>query len=165
MNQETKNIILATCLSILVVLGWETFYAGPQLEKERQRLAQMHARDASGAQTTGQAGNSSNRTGSGVPVQGSESEPKKTRDEALAESPRIKLDAPAIYGSIALKGARLDDVVLKHYRETVDPHSPDIILLSPASSSHPYYIEGGFITDPNATSCSAGTGNALAGGS
>jgi YidC/Oxa1 family membrane protein insertase len=151
MNQETKNIILATCLSILVVLGWETFYAGPQLEKERQRLAQMHARDASGAQTTGQAGNSSNRTGSGVPVQTGEQEPKKTRADALAESPRIKLDAPAIYGSIALKGARLDDVVLKHYRETVDPHSPDIVLLSPASSSHPYYVEGGFITDPNAT--------------
>jgi YidC/Oxa1 family membrane protein insertase len=151
MNQETKNIILATCLSILVVLGWETFYAGPQLEKERQRLAQMHPRDASGSQATGsQAGNSSTAPGSAVPGQGEEPEPKKTRADALAESPRIKLDAPAVYGSIALKGARIDDVIFKHYRETVDPHSPDIVLLSPANSPTPYYVEAGFITDPKA---------------
>ena len=89
MTKETKNIILATCLSILVVLGWETFYAGPQLEKERQRQAQMHQRrDASGAQTTGpRRAIPQSATGSGVPAQGGESEPQKTRADALAESP------------------------------------------------------------------------------
>jgi YidC/Oxa1 family membrane protein insertase len=142
MNQETRNIILATCLSILVVLGWETFYAGPQLEKERQRLAQMHPREASGSQPAGPQAD--------TPAQGGEPAPQKTRAEALTESPRIKLDAPAIYGSIALKGARIDDVSFKHYRETVDPNSPDIVLLSPAGSPAPYYAEAGFIADPGA---------------
>ena len=57
MNQDTKNVILATCLSLLVVIGWEYFYAGPQLEKERQRQAQMHPRLATGLQQSGpQAG-------------------------------------------------------------------------------------------------------------
>ncbi|HUZ90849.1 MAG TPA: membrane protein insertase YidC, partial [Methylocella sp.] len=142
MTQETKNIILATCLSILVVLGWETFYAGPQLEKQRQLQAQMHPRPAPGSQQAApQTGNPS--------AQVEEPAPQKTRDEALAESPRIKLDAPAVYGSIALKGARIDDVSFKHYRETVDPNSPHIILLSPADSPEPYFIEGGFIADPS----------------
>jgi YidC/Oxa1 family membrane protein insertase len=68
----------------------------------------------------------------------------------LAESPRVKLDAPAIYGSIALKGGRIDDVSFKAYRETVDPNSANIVLLSPAGSPSPYYAEAGFIADPGA---------------
>jgi len=149
MTQETKNIILATCLSILVVLGWEAFYAGPQLEKERQRQAQMHPKPAPGPQQSApQTGNSPSATGSSAPAPAAEPVPQITRADALAESPRIKLDAPAIYGSIALKGARLDDVSFKNYRETVDPNSPHIVLLSPADSPAPYYVETGFLTDP-----------------
>jgi len=144
MTQETKNIILATCLSILVVLGWEAFYAGPQLEKQRQLMAQMHQRQATtGSQPSAQ--------GTGNPAQGGEPAPPQiTRAEVLAESPRVKLDAPAIFGSIALKGARIDDVSFKKYRETVDPNSPNIILLSPAGSPAPYFAEAGFIADPSA---------------
>jgi len=149
MTQETKNIILATCLSILVVLGWEAFYAGPQLEKERQRQAQMHPKPAPGSQQSApQTGNSPSATGSSAPAPAAEPVPQITRADALAQSPRIKLDAPAIYGSIALKGARLDDVSFKNYRETVDPNSPHIVLLSPADSPAPYYVETGFIADP-----------------
>ena len=36
MTQETRNIMLATCLSLLVVLGWDAFYARPHLDKERR---------------------------------------------------------------------------------------------------------------------------------
>lgn len=151
MNQETKNIILATCLSLLVVIGWEYFYAGPQLEKERQRQAQMHPRETTGSQPSGpQAGNSQSAPSSSSPAHSGGAEPQKSRTSALAESPRVKLDAPAVYGSIALKGARLDDVSFKAYRETVDPNSPNIILLSPAGSQAPYYVETGFIADPGA---------------
>ena len=42
----------------------------------------------------------------------------------------------------------LDDVSFKNYRETVDPNSPHIVLLSPADSPSPYYVETGFIADP-----------------
>jgi YidC/Oxa1 family membrane protein insertase len=150
MNQETRNIILATCLSILVVLGWEAFYAGPQLEKERQLQAQMHARQAASQPSGPQADNSQSASGSSSPARGGEPVPQKTRDEALAESPRVKLDAAAIYGSIALKGARIDDVSFKKYREMVDPKSPNIVLLSPAGSPAPYFAEAGFIADPSA---------------
>src|SRR5437660_10373400 len=101
MTQETRNIMLATCLSLLVVLGWDAFYARPHLDKERQTQAEMHARAVPGTQP--QAGSSlaprsqaSNSTASGV---AEPSTPQKSRADALAESPRVKLDAPAIYGS------------------------------------------------------------------
>ena len=39
--------------------------------------------------------------------------------------------------SIALKGGRIDDVTLARYRETIDPNSPEIVLLSPPGSPQP----------------------------
>ncbi|MGH6795884.1 MAG: membrane protein insertase YidC, partial [Methylocella sp.] len=143
MTQETRNIMLATCLSLLVVLGWDAFYARPHLDKERQTQAEMHARSTPGARLGPEVANSeaprSQASGLSAPAQEGASVPQKSRADALAESARVKLDAPAIYGSIALKcGGRIDDVSFKAYRETVDPNSPNIVLLSPAGSPLSY---------------------------
>jgi len=71
-----------------------------------------------------------------------------TRAAAIAASPRVTLDSRDLFGSIDLKGARIDDVSLKAYRETPDPHSPNIVLLSPSGSPAPYYAELGFVSKP-----------------
>ena len=70
-----------------------------------------------------------------------------TREEALAQSPRIAIDTPSLIGSIALKGGRIDDLTLKDYRETVEPTSPLVVLLSPAGGPHAYYTEHGFVAE------------------
>ncbi|MDP3257169.1 membrane protein insertase YidC, partial [Bosea sp. (in: a-proteobacteria)] len=71
-----------------------------------------------------------------------------TRDQALAQSPRVRIETPKIAGSIALTGARLDDVSLKAYRETVDPNSPIIVLLSPLGGPNGYYSDFGWVAAP-----------------
>ena len=49
----------------------------------------------------------------------------QTRDASLKQSgDRVAIDTDSLKGSIALKGARIDDVLLVKYRETVDPKSP-----------------------------------------
>jgi YidC/Oxa1 family membrane protein insertase len=58
--------------------------------------------------------------------------------------PRVKIDAPQVQGSISLLGARLDDLVLKDYREEINPSSPLVRLLEPRSEDHPYYIQYGW---------------------
>ena len=68
-----------------------------------------------------------------------------TREEALAQSPRVAIDTPSLKGSIALKGGRIDDLTLKDYRETVEPTSPMVVLLSPAGGPGAYYAEHGFV--------------------
>src|SRR5665648_1250393 len=68
-----------------------------------------------------------------------------SRAEALVASPRIAIDTPSVKGSIALKGARIDDLILKDYRVTVEPDSPQVTLLSPAGDPHAYYAERGFV--------------------
>ena len=42
-------------------------------------------------------------------------------------------------GSIALLGGRLDELSLKDYRETLEPESDIVSLLTPRGSQNPYY--------------------------
>jgi len=74
-----------------------------------------------------------------------------TREEALAQSPRVPIETPRLSGSIALKGGRIDDLSLNQYRETVDPKSPPIVLLAPSRSPHPLYAEFGWLTPSGTT--------------
>ena len=59
-----------------------------------------------------------------------------TREEAVAETPHVRIDTPALHGSVSLIGARLNNLTLARYRETLDPNSPEIVLLSPQSTPH-----------------------------
>jgi YidC/Oxa1 family membrane protein insertase len=66
------------------------------------------------------------------------------RATALAQSPRVSIESPRISGSIALKGGRIDDVVLTDYHVTVDRRSPNVVLLSPAGAPDAYFAESGW---------------------
>jgi YidC/Oxa1 family membrane protein insertase len=67
-----------------------------------------------------------------------------TREAVLKASPRVAIETPRLAGSIALKGAQIDDLSLTQFHETVNPTSPPIVLLSPAGSPHPFYAEFGW---------------------
>ncbi len=62
----------------------------------------------------------------------------------IAASERVIIDTPSVIGSINLLGARFDDLRLKSYRETIDPKSPIITLLSPAGAPAAYYAVFGW---------------------
>lgn len=71
-------------------------------------------------------------------------------DKALQQDARISIQTEDIRGSIRLKGARLDNLYLKKYKQTLESDSPEIELLTPAQTEHPYYIEMGWISaDPS----------------
>ncbi|WP_404338194.1 membrane protein insertase YidC [Sphingomonas sp. MMS12-HWE2-04] len=73
--------------------------------------------------------------------------PKALRDRAavLAESPRVAIDTPALRGSINLKGARIDDLQLPKFRETVAKNSPAVTLFSPSGTKGAYFAGFGWI--------------------
>jgi YidC/Oxa1 family membrane protein insertase len=73
------------------------------------------------------------------------------REAALGLSPRIVIDTDAVDGSISLAGARIDDLHLRRYRETVDPESPEITLMSPSASPDARYAELGWRPASGAT--------------
>ncbi len=143
---ESKNTILAIVLSGLVLLIWQYYFGLPYLEKQKQAQQpppQQQSQPVAGTPQRPQQPGSSAQ----IPTAPAAGQPERplSRAEALGKSPRIEFDTPQIRGSIALTGGRIDDVSLKHYRETVDPASPYIELLSPSGSPHPFYAEFGWL--------------------
>jgi YidC/Oxa1 family membrane protein insertase len=147
MNDQ-KNTILAIVLSAIVLIGWQYFIGMPQMERQRQE-ALLKQQQAQQAQPPQAAPSPAAPAGAALrpPGQADVTTPaeQKSREAALGASPRILIETPSVKGSIALKGGRLDDISLSKYRETVDPTSPAIVLLSPSGSPHPFYAEFGWV--------------------
>jgi YidC/Oxa1 family membrane protein insertase len=69
-----------------------------------------------------------------------------SRGEALKEGDRVSIENSNLAGSISLRGAIIDDIVLKNYRETLDKNSKPIVVLSPKKSDEGYFVESGWAT-------------------
>lgn len=57
---------------------------------------------------------------------------------------RLKIESPRLSGSVLLRGARLDDLVLRDYRETTAPQSPLVRLFAPREELQPYFAQWGW---------------------
>ena len=156
---DNRNTILAVILSGLVLIAWQYFYNIPTMEKQRAaqqaELAQKQA--ANPATTTPGANQPAGTTPAapaqqtGAPATPAAAAPVQPRPTVIAASPRVKIETPSISGSIALTGARIDDVALVKFRETVDPKSPAIELFSPSGTKEPFYAEFGFVPSAGST--------------
>jgi YidC/Oxa1 family membrane protein insertase len=133
MNYDNKNFILAIVLSMLIIFGWQYFYAAPL---QKQLVATTT--------DTQQPGASGQTTGGAVPAVSPEAV-TATREQALAASPRVKIETPFVAGSINLTGAMIDDLHLLRYRETIDPKSPTITFLSPSGTPGALFAEQGIV--------------------
>jgi YidC/Oxa1 family membrane protein insertase len=154
---ENRNTILAIVLSLVVLLGWQYFVAGPQLERQQAALEAQQEANAALQATTGGANPDAPQptatpgTDATAPAQTAGGQVTfASREQALGASDRVIIDTPRLEGSINLQGARLDDLRLKDYHETVDKSSPTIVLFSPKGSPNPYYSDYGWVADPGA---------------
>jgi YidC/Oxa1 family membrane protein insertase len=131
---NNKNVIFAIALAAVVLLVWQYFVATPAMKAEQARQATLAHQEkttpSSAPVLPGIAGSSTHMS----------------RDAALkAGGKRVSIDAPMVDGSILLKGARFDDLRLKKYRETINPKSPEIVLLAPKSTDFPYSATFGWV--------------------
>ncbi len=93
-RDSLRNTITFIVLSVIILIAYQTFVLGPQAAK-RAAEQRAHAAATPAQTLTGPAAN-----GFLTPAQ------------ALAGSPRIRIDTPKLSGSIALAGARFDDLSL-----------------------------------------------------
>jgi YidC/Oxa1 family membrane protein insertase len=151
MEENNRNFILAIVLSIIVLVGWDMFYTRPHLQKAKQ---EEQMRQALEKEKTGQSGAVETTTAGGAPASnaapaasGAAPAPALlTRDEALKawSAQRVVIDTSSLSGSVALKGARIDDLVLKKFHATVQPTSANVVLLSPVGTPDPFFAEYGW---------------------
>ena len=160
-DDNQKNLLLAIVLSIGVLLAWQVFYAGPKMKAEQERIARQKETQPvqpgtpaqpGTAQPTATPGATPGTPGS-IPMAPATPAPAAlmTRELSLKSSPRMAIETPSLRGSIALKGGRIDDLVLVKYREQVAATSPNVVLFSPTDAPHPYFAEHGWIAPAGTT--------------
>jgi YidC/Oxa1 family membrane protein insertase len=125
MDDQNKNLLLATVLSFLVILVWFVLFPQPEPVVDPNAPAAV-------TQTADPVATGTTATATAEAA------------EPLPEAPRLTVDTPRLVGSISMLGGRIDDLSLKTYRETLDPASPMVGLLSPVGKEHPYYAVFGW---------------------
>ncbi len=155
---DNKNLLLAIVLSLAILLGFQAaydfFFPKPPRPQPPQQAQTMQPSTpagpsqgvpvpgAGGAITPGPGGATPATPGATIPATGPGA---LRRADILAKAPRLAIKTPSIHGSLALRGARIDDVTLANYRETLDPNSPEIVLFSPPGAADAYFAEAGWI--------------------
>ena len=150
---EHRNTILAVVLSLIVVVGWQYFVGYPQMEKQR-REALLKQQEQTQQQPTQQQPSAATPATAGPqagtpPVPGAPAAASPsvglTREALINASAHVAIDTPRLNGSIDLKGARIDNLALEQYRETIERDSPPIVLFSPSGAPDAYYAEFGWV--------------------
>src|SRR5215472_9531909 len=141
---EQRNLLIAIVLSVGILIAFQFAF-------ERLRPPQPPG-PTGGTPTTAPAASGpasrsappTNASGANAPG-ASSAQAVETRETALAEQPRVRVETPRLHGSIDLLGARLDDLTLATYHETVDLKSPEVVLLAPSGTQEPYLAEFGWV--------------------
>ena len=128
---ESRNVLFAVILSTIVLVFWSTFFEPPIVEQKPLKN-----------QTTNTQNNNS------PSIDDVETKNEITRNEAINKTSRIKLENKNIKGSISLKGAIIDDVVFKNYKEKLNSINK-VTFLNPNPSFNEYFIETGWASGGN----------------
>ena len=152
---ENRNLIIAVALSLIILLGYQ-FYVGEKYEQPPvdQQQGELAGETAEGGAPTAPLAPPTAIGEPRLPATAPGATPEaeevaeEDRETILAEGgPRVKISSPLLSGSIALTGARIDDLTLIGYREDLDPDSGKIVLLSPLGSAAAYYTQFGWVSD------------------
>jgi YidC/Oxa1 family membrane protein insertase len=123
---DQKRLMLAIAISIAIMLGFQFLMPAPP----KTAAVQTTIADATPAAPAAPGAMP------GVAAPAAVAPPR--------EVPRVKFSAPRVEGSISLLGARLDDLVLRDYRDTIDAGSPLVKLLEPRGEKEPTFVQFGW---------------------
>ncbi len=133
MDDQNKNLILATALSFLVILVW--FLLFPPEEPVTDPTVSGATQGIDGTEATAPLPNA-------LPIDGAATATATGTEgvaAAVEAAARVAIDTPRLRGSISLAGGRIDDLSLVGYREELAQDSPAVTLLSPVGLPNAYY--------------------------
>ncbi|RAK57813.1 membrane protein insertase YidC [Phenylobacterium deserti] len=129
-DDSSRNTIIFLVCALGLFILYQMFVLEPAAKRRQAEAAR--ARPAAEAPLT-----------PGAPAAAAEAA-GLTRPQAVAASPRVPIATPALRGSLSLRGARIDDLYLTQYRETVAKNSPPVELLRPEGAPHAWFAEIGW---------------------
>ena len=134
-KDDIRNTIVFVIFALAVLFLYQTFVTGP-IYKKQEALAKQQAAAVAAQPLLNAA------PGDAV---------FQTRDQVIAQGQRIPIATPALKGSIALKGARIDDLFMTQYPETLAKNSPPVELFRPEGAKQAYFADFGWVGQNIAT--------------
>ncbi|MDO1559164.1 membrane protein insertase YidC [Brevundimonas sp. 2R-24] len=132
-DNNARNTIIFFVLAVTLLIGYQVLVLGPAAE--RRRAAQENARAE-------QVQNPDANPGAGLTAP-TEGVVHVDRRQAVSASPRVAIQTPSLRGSISLRGARIDDLYLTQYRETLESDA-NVELLRPVGAEGAYFATSGW---------------------
>lgn len=131
MDDQNKNLILATALSFAVILVWFLLFPPPEPVEDPN--------DPTVSESTEESVDPS-----GAPIAATpQADPSETNaapsEPETADAPRLSIETGTLTGGISLLGGRIDQLSLKNYRQSLDPGADIVSMLEPVGSANAYY--------------------------
>ncbi len=127
MDDQNKNLILATALSFIVILVWFVLFPPPEPTPAPETATVSQSDDGTASVPT-QVIDEDAAPAQSTPV-----------SEETVQAPRVDIETDRISGSISLRGGRLDDLRLNDYLTDLETGADIVTMLSPAGSDSAYY--------------------------
>ena len=126
---DTKNILAAISLSIAIIVLWSLFFQPVPDDSTGLGESEKKLLNSSDMPT----------------IDNEKKDEILSRNDALQLSERIYFENESIKGSISLKGAAIDDLTFKKFKEKLESDEK-VVLLNPKDTSLGYYVESGWVT-------------------
>lgn len=130
MKEEVKNLYIAIMLSVLVIFGVNYFFPTPKETPQNDIIVTPEVESTETIVTN------ENLT----------EEKILSVDDVLANRENITIQNTDLNGSIRVKGARFDNLLLTKYKQTLEENSSDVELLFPSQTQTPYFAEFGWLS-------------------
>ena len=126
MNDQ-KNLFLAIGLSIVIIVFFQLFFPAQPIQNTSNKNNEIVEPATSIDEQTSETKNII-----------------KPKEEILNLDKRVLIKTDSLKGSINLKGALLDDLILVNYKVSLNENAKNIELFLPDGTSNPYYVETGW---------------------
>ncbi|MDH3234783.1 MAG: membrane protein insertase YidC, partial [Alphaproteobacteria bacterium] len=170
---DQKNLLLAIVISVAIILGSQFLLPGskpPPQGTGQQTAGKTVPGGPSGRAPQVPGGTPGSTGGAAKPqVPGGTTKPSvpgagstvrapavpgttaakpagQDRAAILKRVKRVRIETPKLNGSIALIGAKLDDLTLRKYRTELPKTSPPVELLEPFGAKNAYFAEYGWVS-------------------
>jgi len=137
---ENNNFLFAVILSLGVLLGWQYLVVEPRIAEERAAQLELNEKAMPSQDQL------IDENGVPIPpvVSSSTAIPAVT-DKDITNSARVAIRSDQFSGSVALLGARFDDLMLEQYKVELSQTSPSVRLLEPADQASYWQATFGWV--------------------
>ena len=129
---DLRNVIFAIALSFAVLFGWSVIFETPEIKEQKKSQQSENYQKKDNQNSDAPSVNAENKK-----------TPNISREDAIVSGKRIKFENENVKGSIALKGALIDDIIFKNYKSKLDSDER-VTYLNPVETNDGYFVETGW---------------------